>query len=442
MYPLVFPPRKRKKLMSARKTFRVMCRRPQLSWLLAIAVLSLAAPVYGQSLGDIARQERAREQTGAPPTDTHVYDNDDLVRPQILVPADRDRTQATAQAATPPPTAQPQSPSAPAPEPASKQDDAYFDPNVDPNTLPLGDIARHYRALKAAREQQEAQSAARPPAPAERGRAQAATQPAAPPPSAPAPQPASSQADMYLDPNVDPNTLPLGDIARHYRALKAAAARQQQLAQSAARKTMPAAPPLAYPTFTQPQARPVAPPAPFSVADAPAHHAMPTERPQISMERDVRNISGVTRFRVQSGDTLWVLARKYLGHAKEWLVLAANNPQVTGPTHLRVGTWLRLPGEKTEAHNSLAPGGHAKAGLATERVRVESGDSLWSLSQAHLGDGRAWSCVAQANPGLSNANMIFPGQVLAIPARCAASASPRVRSSAVSAQAFADPALQ
>jgi nucleoid-associated protein YgaU len=430
--------------MSARKTFREICRRPRLLWLLAIAVLFLAAPVYGQSLGDIARQERARKQTETPAADTHVYDNDDLTRPQILLPADRDRTQATAQPAAPQPTAQPQpqSPSAAAPQPASSQADAYLNPNVDPNTLPLGDIARHYRALKVAREQQEAQSAARPPLPAQRDRTQAATQPAAPPPSTPAPQPASSQADVYLDPNVDPNTLPLGDIARHYRALKAAAVRQQLEAQSAARQTMPAAPPLAYPTFTQPTAHSVAAPAPLPVANVPTHFAMPTERAIISVGRKEQNISGVTRFRVQSGDTLWVLARKYLGHAKDWLVLAAQNPQVAGPTHLQVGTWLQLPGEKAEARGFQKTRGQVTTVQPVERVRVEGGDSLWSLSQEHLGDGRAWSCVAQANPGLHNANLIFPGQVLTIPGGCAGAAAPRVRGPAVSAQAFAVPASE
>jgi nucleoid-associated protein YgaU len=350
--------------MSARKTFSVTGRRPRLSWLLALALLSLAAPVYGQSLGDVARQERARKQAEPPPADTHVYDNDDLVRSQILLPADRDRAQAAKQQSTPPPTA-----------------------------------------------------------------------PVAPP--------ASSDADVNLDPNVDPNTLPLGDIARHYRALKAAA-RQQQDSQAAARQPMPAAPPLAYPTFTQPRTHILAPvasapaPLPLHVAGASAatHSTMPTERAHISIPQGAEKIKGTTRFRVQSGDTLWVLARKYLGHGKDWLLLAAHNPQVTDPTHLQVGTWLRLPEAESVASNSAARSSFGP----TERVRVQAGDSLWSLSQQRLGNGRAWSCVAQANPELQDANLIFPGQVLSIPGSCSAAASPRAPSPAVSAQSFADPA--
>jgi len=354
--------------MSARTIFSVTRRRPRLSWLLALAVLSMGAPVYGQSLGDIARQERARKQAEPPAADTHVYDNDDLVRSQILLPVDRDRAQAAKQQSTPP--------------------------------------------------------------------------------SAPVAPPASSEADVNLDPNVDPNTLPLGDIARHYRALKAAAARQQQDSQSAARQPLPAAPPLAYPTFTQPRTHPLAPPAtvpaplPLHVASAPTHAATPTEGARVSIAQGAEKIAGSTGFRVQSGDTLWVLARKYLGHGKDWLLLAAHNPQVTDPTHLQVGTWLRLPEAESVARNSEARNVQITDGQPTERVRVAGGDSLWSLSQAHLGDGRAWSCVAQANPELQNANVIFPGQVLTIPGSCAATASPRVRGPAVSAQSFARPAPQ
>jgi nucleoid-associated protein YgaU len=341
--------------MSARKTYSVTGRRPRLLWLLALAVLFVAAPGYAQSLGDIARQERARKQAEPQPSaDTHVYDNDDLVRSQILVPADRDRAQVAKQQA--------------------------------------------------------------PPAPA---------------PSAPVAPAASTVADVNLDPNVDPNTLPLGDIARHYRALKAA--RQQQESQSAARQPMPTASPLAYPTFTQPVAHTFAPPASLHVASAPTHPAMPIERAHISIAHEAQKTDGTNRVRVQSGDTLWVLARKYLGHGKDWLVLAAQNPQVTAPTHLEVGTWLNLPREESVVRNSVAPNSEAPQHM---RVRVERGDSLWKLSQVQFGDGRGWSCIAQANPELQNANLILPGQVLTIPGSCSAANSPRVPGPAVSAQSF------
>jgi hypothetical protein len=54
-------------------------------------------------------------------------------------------------------------------------------------------------------------------------------------------------------------------------------------------------------------------------------------------------------------------------------------------------------------------------------VRVERGDSLWKLTAAQFGDGRAWGCIAQANPQLQNANLILPGETLTIPDTCATS---------------------
>ena len=117
-------------------------------------------------------------------------------------------------------------------------------------------------------------------------------------------------------------------------------------------------------------------------------------------------ISGDTLIRVQPGDTLWKIADKYLGGGgKDWRVLAASNPQVTDPMRLQVGMSVRLP---EEAVHFRPP----------NRVLVERGDSLWKLTQGHFGNGKAWNCVAQANPELQNADLIFVGQILTIPESC------------------------
>jgi len=78
---------------------------------------------------------------------------------------------------------------------------------------------------------------------------------------------------------------------------------------------------------------------------------------------------------------------------------------------------------------------------AAERVRVQSGQSLWKLSQIHFVSGGDWTCVAQANPDLRDANLIFPGQMITIPGTCAAAARPHARGPSISADssAGADP---
>jgi len=281
--------------------------RSRLGWLLCLPPLFLAAPAHSQSLGDVARQQRERKQD-QPRRTTHVYTNEDLARPKILQPEDRERFRAAQKKPTPA-----------ASEPAAEV--AGSDLKTD--GLPLGDVARRYRALQQARRKLE--------------------------PQLRAPLPAmGSQV-------------------------------------------------LAHPTFSRPPVRIAAPPAPPSFVRpqrARAGKAMRSEA-----------LSGGVRVRVRPGDTLWKLARVYLGRGTHWLLLAAINPQVTDPTRLQSGAWVRLPDR-------------APAVRPLKHVRVKRGDSLWKLARALFGNGEAWSCIAQANPQLQNADLIFPGQMLTLPTSC------------------------
>src|ERR1043166_6493351 len=66
--------------------------RLQLASMLVLLPLHFAAPASAQSLGDLARQERERKGD-QPHRAVHVYINEDLARPQILVPEDQKRIQ-------------------------------------------------------------------------------------------------------------------------------------------------------------------------------------------------------------------------------------------------------------------------------------------------------------------------------------------------------------
>ncbi|HUB54046.1 MAG TPA: LysM peptidoglycan-binding domain-containing protein, partial [Mycobacterium sp.] len=51
---------------------------------------------------------------------------------------------------------------------------------------------------------------------------------------------------------------------------------------------------------------------------------------------------------------------------------------------------------------------------AARTYTVESGDTLWAISERFYGDGSKYQVIADAS-GISNPDLIQPGQVLTIP---------------------------
>lgn len=64
--------------------------------------------------------------------------------------------------------------------------------------------------------------------------------------------------------------------------------------------------------------------------------------------------------------------------------------------------------------------GISSSSSSEKLVRVQAGDSLWKLAASQLGSGNAWGCLAAANRQIENVNRIYPGQMLVIPANCSA----------------------
>jgi nucleoid-associated protein YgaU len=342
--------------MTATSKTRPAKNLPRLSWLLGVTLL--AAPAYSQSLGDLARQERERKGDQATHS-THVYDNEDLKRPQILLPEDRERVQASKRKAEP-------APAKPATEIASS--------DVELSSLPLSDIARRYSEVVVTV-------------------VAAVVGPVAVPDVAPVRkedrrQPAPSDASRRTL-TVRTRVYPVSSEATPEAAAHLSVA-----------PTLPAPVSMSKPSLSK---RSIGKP----VIGSPeiANTAKPVRK----------ETAEGSRVQVQRGDTLWGLAKEYVGRGEDWPLLAANNPQVTEPARLPVGTWLRVPEKAANTQPSLPP-----AQQSSRHVRVERGDSLWKLTEAQFGDGRAWGCVAQANPQLQNASLIFPGEILTIPENCAA----------------------
>jgi len=51
---------------------------------------------------------------------------------------------------------------------------------------------------------------------------------------------------------------------------------------------------------------------------------------------------------------------------------------------------------------------------AARTYTVVSGDTLWAVSERFYGDGSKYQAIADAS-GISNPDLIYPGQVLTIP---------------------------
>lgn len=65
-----------------------------------------------------------------------------------------------------------------------------------------------------------------------------------------------------------------------------------------------------------------------------------------------------------------------------------------------------------ETENSPAPSGDS-----VKTYTVVKGDTLWNIAKKYYGDGKKYTVIADANgEKISNPNLIYPGQVLTIPA--------------------------
>ncbi|WP_319381741.1 LysM peptidoglycan-binding domain-containing protein, partial [Thiomicrorhabdus sp.] len=107
------------------------------------------------------------------------------------------------------------------------------------------------------------------------------------------------------------------------------------------------------------------------------------------------NVTVPQSYQVQSGDSLWSLARRYDTRVKNLLAL---NPQLGNGSKLRPGMVIKLAEAKK---NPTAP----------QHYRVKKGDNLWSIAQGHKVSMHE---LAEKNNLSLNATL-SPGQLLHVP---------------------------
>ncbi len=234
-------------------------------------------------------------------------------------------------------------------------------PTVPLNQMPLGDVARYYREIKRLSLQVEEAATAKPV-----------------PNPGPVPTPPAQSLSEIIPTTISLHQMPLGDIAPYYRAqkrltleLEEAEALSNQASPSSASSISPT--PISAST-TSPPSMPSADlgtpntspsPYPLTLAATPlasmkpppprarkshssptmpkAHHPIAHPTTARTLAGRTRSVTGQTAsIRITSGDTLWQLARHYLGSATRWPELLALNPTIQNPKRLQVGTQLAL----------------------------------------------------------------------------------------------------
>ncbi len=234
----------------------------------------------------------------------------------------------------------------------------------------------------------------------------------------PAPTPAAKKPPAVDATNPPPESL--GEVARRYRKEKTA-----REAEAAAAKKVPAPFRIELPsnTFAEPK-RPVAPlrAVPVAPAPAPPHRSAPPSRmspfsPRPTMPSPTSPAPPVNpstlvpsrefqQLQVRPGDSLWRMARRYLGDGARWQELLSLNPGLAAhPDSLAVGSIVIVPAAAVSRAVRGSP----------LTITVQHGDSLWSLARVHLGRGSDWPRLAHANPQISEYLHLQVGSQLQLP---------------------------
>jgi nucleoid-associated protein YgaU len=357
-----------------------------------------ASVAHAQDVAEAARQERARKES-QPKRAKHVYTEEDLARPHILVPEDGARAEAQRNACT---LQKEQEKQKDCPLTSSQNPPANLNADSLAREVPLGDMARKYRRekeLQAQKELLEKELQALKPKQASPFHLPIQTpafatpvlpnRPADRAPLRPPQSPAGVRRDPFRAMRVQP-LIPARPIERARPVVPSPAVPSPQLKKLS--------PPV---EAVRPEvlARPVNPVPPVQ----PLHPAQPERTASAPIIPSPRSIS------VQPGDSLWRLARQNLGRGERWHELLAANPRIVDPNNIRAGTQIALPAVSASAATPL----NIKA-----KIKAHKGDTLWKLAKANLGKSSYWPCLARANPVILDPNLIYENQELLVPQGC------------------------
>ena len=124
----------------------------------------------------------------------------------------------------------------------------------------------------------------------------------------------------------------------------------------------------------------------------------------------------VSYYVVQPGDTLSGIALAFYGNGNLWpTIFNANTDKIADPHWIYPNQQLTIPAVYSAFTAPSAPARPQAAQGAISQYTVQSGDTLSGIAYYAYGNANWWG-IYQANAGqIYDPNLIYPGQVLAIP---------------------------
>jgi LysM repeat protein len=131
-------------------------------------------------------------------------------------------------------------------------------------------------------------------------------------------------------------------------------------------------------------------------------------------------------YKVQSGESLYAIAKNTLGNGNRWKEILAANPALKTPEDLRAGMNLTIPSSAPLALARPAPAastpspngdeGDDHESPAGKTYTVQAGDTLSSIAASQLGSKKHWKKIFDANRSLlPSPDHVREGQRLLLP---------------------------
>jgi nucleoid-associated protein YgaU len=140
--------------------------------------------------------------------------------------------------------------------------------------------------------------------------------------------------------------MPLGDVARYYKQQK----QQRQVTSGmAVQKRKEISSPAQQPKFIP--APVVEKTKHFLASTTPSTKAAPNAAPKATLAAPKATLPGSSAgssVTVNEGDSLWKIASRYLGDGNQWPLIASANPQIADPNRIHAGEQIALPATVAE----------------------------------------------------------------------------------------------